>query len=139
MKKKPIHFLVLKIIGVLGIAVAVCGMVLVIIGFGNFESNHFMIGGFLMPFGVFVAVAGIVGGFGPEIAKMKAKSTRYIQEENKEDLTAIASNVADIVSDAVTTATAAINEGMCATKFCKHCGAKIDADARFCPSCGKEQ
>ena len=25
------------------------------------------------------------------------------------------------------------------TIFCKHCGAKIDADSKFCKSCGKEQ
>ena len=55
------------------------------------------------------------------------------------DLTAIASNTADIVSDAVKTTAGAVAEGIRATKFCKHCGEKIDADARFCTSCGKNQ
>ena len=70
---------------------------------------------------------------------MRAKSMRYIQEENRDDLTALASHAAEIASDAVTTTASAVAEGMRATKFCKHCGEKIDADAKFCPACGKEQ
>ena len=139
MSKKPIYFLILKIVGVIGIAAAVYGAVLAIRGFGDFESNDFMIGGFLATFGLFVGISCTVVGFGPEIAKMRAKTTRYIVEENKDDLTAIASNTADIMSDAVKTTASAVGEGMRATKFCKHCGEKIDADAKFCPSCGKEQ
>ena len=139
MSKRPIHFLIFKIIGVAGIAAAVYGAVLAIRGFGDFESNNFMIGGFLATFGLFVGVACILIGFRPEIARMNAKSMRYIQEENKDDLSAIASNTADIMSDAVKTTASAVGEGMRATKFCKHCGEKIDADAKFCPSCGEGQ
>ena len=98
-----------------------------------------MIGGFLAAVGLFMGVSCSVVGFGPEIARLKAKSARYIQEESKDDLTAIASNTADIMADAVKTTASAASEGMRATKFCKHCGEKIDADAKFCPSCGKEQ
>ena len=139
MSKKPIFFLIFKIIGVAGVAAAIYGAVLAIRGFGDFESNDFMIGGFLAVIGVFVGISCTVVGFGPEIAKMRAKTTRYIVEENKGDLTAIATNTAEIMSDAVTTTTAAAVDGMRATKFCKHCGEKIDADSKFCPSCGKEQ
>ena len=139
MSKKPIFFLIFKIIGVAGVAAAIYGAVLAIRGFGDFESNNFMIGGFLAVLGVFVGISCTVVGFGPEIAKMRAKTTRYIVEENKGDLTAIATNTAEIMSDAVTTTTAAVVDGMRATKFCKHCGEKIDADSKFCPSCGKEQ
>ena len=139
MSKRPIHFLIFKIIGVVGIAAAVYGAVLAIRGFGDFESNDFMIGGFLAVLGVFVGISCTVVGFGPEIAKMRTHTARYIVEENKDDLTAIASNTADIMSDAVKTTASAVGEGMRATKFCKHCGEKIDADAKFCPSCGKEQ
>ena len=139
MSKKPIHFLIFKIVGILGIAAAVYGAVLAINGFGHFENHDFMIGGFLVTFGLFVGISCTVIGFSPEIATMKAKSARYIQEENKDDLTAIASNTADIVSDAVKTTAGAVADGMRATKFCKHCGEKIDADAKFCSSCGKKQ
>ena len=139
MSGKPMHFLIFKIVGVVGIAVAIWGVVLAINGFDDFESNSFMIGGFLAAIGLFVGISCSVVGFGPEIAKMRAKSMRYIQEENRDDLSAIATNTAEIMSDAVTTTTAAAVDGMRATKFCKHCGEKIDADAKFCPSCGKEQ
>lgn len=44
--KKPAHLLVLKIIGFIGIAVAIVGFVMVINGFGDFEHNTFMLGGF---------------------------------------------------------------------------------------------
>ena len=139
MSGKPMHFLIFKIVGVVGIAVAIWGVVLAINGFDDFESNNFMIGGFLAVFGLFMGVSCTVAGFGPEIAKARAKTIRYIQEENKDDLTAIASNAAEIASDAVTTTASAVAEGMRATKLCKHCGEKIDADAKFCSSCGKEQ
>ena len=139
MSGKPMHFLIFKMVGVVGIAVAIWGVVLAINGFDDFESNNFMIGGFLAAIGLFAGISCSVVGFGPEIAKMRAKSMRYIQEENRDDLTAIATNAAEIASDAVTTTASAVAEGMRATKFCKHCGEKIDADAKFCPSCGKEQ
>ena len=97
-----------------------------------------MIGGLLAVIGTMATSLGIVIGFGPEIAKARVKTARYIQEENKDDLTAIASNSAEITKDAVTTTADAIREGMQATKYCKHCGAQIDADAKFCTACGKE-
>jgi hypothetical protein len=137
--KKPIRFVILKIVGLVGIIVTITGIVLTIQGFGDFESNNFMIGGFLTVFGIMSGFYGIIMGFGPEIAKSRIKTARYIQEENKKDLTDIATNNAEIMSGAVTTTVGAVQEGMKATKFCKHCGKKIDDDARFCPSCGKEQ
>ena len=138
MSNKPKHFLILKIVGVVGVIVAVFGGVLAINGFDDFESNHFMIGGFLAVVGFATGIFGLTTGFAPEIAKAHAKTTRYIQEENKDDFTAIATNTAEIVSDAVKTTASAVAEGIRATKFCKHCGEKIDADSKFCSSCGKE-
>ena len=139
MKSKPKHFLIFKMVGAVGIIAAVTGVILTIKGFGDFESNNFMIGSFAAVFGVMAASIGITIGFGPEIARAKAKSVRYIQEENKEDMTAIASNTAQIISDAVATTAGAFSEGMRKTKFCKHCGTEIDSDSKFCSSCGKEQ
>ena len=139
MNKKPTHFMLFKIVGAVGFALAVLGVILVITGFNDFESNNFMIGGFLVAFGLFVGFMGTAIGFSPEIAKMGAKGARYIQEENKDNLTAIASNTADIMSAAITTTAGAIKEGFQKKKFCKHCGKEIDSDSKFCPICGKEQ
>ena len=53
--QKPKHILLFKIIGSVGIALAVYGIVLAVTGFGDFESNRFMIGGFLTTFGLSLA------------------------------------------------------------------------------------
>ena len=100
MSKKPGYFLLFKIIGIVGAVAAVGGIILAILGFGDFESNNFMIGTFVSVGGVTLAAIGIATGFAPEIAKARAKTIRYIQEENKDDLSAIASNNAEIMSDA---------------------------------------
>ena len=138
--KKPVVFLLMKIVGIVGIGLAIFGFVLSINGFGDFESNNFMIGGFIGVFGLFIGISGLVFGFRPEISKMAAKSARYIQEETREELTAMASTSAEIVEDAVTRTASAVREGLSGdTVYCKHCGAVIDADSKFCKSCGKEQ
>ena len=140
MNKKPAFFLIFKIIGFIGIAAAIYGFYLAISGFGDFESNNFMIGGFVATFGLFVGVSSLVIGFRPEIAKMSASSTRYIMEENKDDLSAVASTGAEIMSDAVTKTASAVREGLSEKKkYCKHCGSLIDEDSKFCSNCGKEQ
>ena len=135
---RPRHFWIFKIIGVIGAVATVTGIVLTVAGFGDFESNNFMIGSFVAVIGVMMTALGIAIGFGPEIAKARAKTLRYIQEENKDDLTAIANNSAEIMSDAVSKTANAIANGVQKTMFCKHCGARIDADSTFCSCCGKE-
>jgi ribosomal protein L40E len=135
---RPRHFWIFKIIGVIGAVATVTGIVLTVAGFGDFESNNFMIGSFVAVIGVMMTALGIAIGFGPEIAKARAKTLRYIQEENKDDLTAIANNSAEIMSDAVSKTANAITNGAQETMFCKHCGARIDADSTFCSRCGKE-
>lgn len=138
MNNKPKMYLILKIVGFVGAIAAIVGMILAFVGFGDFESSKFIIGIFLGTFGMMAAGMGLTMGFSPEIAKFKAKSARYIQEENKEDLKAIANNAAEIMSDAVSKTAGAIANGVQKTMFCKHCGAKIDADSTFCSQCGKE-
>ena len=135
---RPRYFWIFKIIGAIGAVATVTGIVLAVTGFGDFESNNFMIGSFVTVIGVMMTAVGITIGFGPEIAKARAKTIRYIQEENKEDLAAIASNGAEIMSDAVSKTANALANGAEKTMFCKHCGAKIDADSTFCSRCGKE-
>ena len=112
MSKKPLHFLIFKIVGVVGVAVLVFAFYLIATGFGDFESNNFMIGSFVAVIGVMMTALGITIGFGPEIAKVRSKIIRHIQEENKEDLTAIANNSAEIISAAISkTASAPADDG----------------------------
>ena len=62
--------------------------------------------------------------------------------KNNEDLLKETANInANIKKDAVTTMAHAIKEGFTAENmvYCKHCGSSIDADSKFCKSCGKEQ
>lgn len=139
MNNKPKHFIIFKIIGLIGIILAIIGFVLTFVGFGDFESNNFMIGGFLTTFGLFVGIPCLIIGFRPEITKMSAKSAKYIQQENKEEFRDIASNTAEIASEAITKTTTAIKKGLDDKIFCKYCGEKIDSDSKFCNKCGKEQ
>ena len=136
---KPKHFLMFKLIGFIGVAVAIIGLVLVITGFGSFDNNNFMIGGVMLTFGLFVGFSCLAIGFRPELSKMATKSARYIQEENKEDLKDIVSTSAEIHKDAITSTARAVKEGLKDTMFCKHCGNEIDVDSKYCRFCGKEQ
>ena len=140
MNKKPIHFLVLKIIGCISIITAIVGIILTVNGFGDFESNNFMIGGIITTSGIFLGIPCLVIGFQPEITKVSVKSKQYIQQENKENLTDIANTQAEILQGAITKTTAAVKNGLDEDKmYCKHCGKMIDADSKYCSKCGKEQ
>lgn len=136
---KPKHFLIFKIVGFTGIFLAIIGFILIFVGFGDFESNNFIIGGFMTTFGLFIGVSCLAIGFRPEITKILTQSTKYIQQENKEDLKDIANNTADITSEAITKTATAIKKGLNDKIFCKYCGEKIDSDSKFCNKCGKEQ
>ncbi len=140
MNKKPVYFLILKIVGFLGIALFVFGLVLAIKGFGDFESNNFMIGSLISTFALALGIGCLVSGFKPEITKMTIKSSKYIQQENKEELKEIVDTTAEIAKDAVSTTSKAIKDGFTNDKrFCKYCGAQIDSDSIFCNKCGKKQ
>ena len=76
MNKKPIKFLIFKIIGVVGLVVAFIGGFKSCNGFGDFESNDFMVGGIMLTFGLFVGIACLVTGFMPEISKSTAKTVQ---------------------------------------------------------------
>lgn len=66
-----------------------------------------------------------------------------IINQNEDALRNIATKQADIHKDAITTTVRAIKDGFTGdnepTIYCKHCGATIDADSRYCKTCGKEQ
>ena len=59
---KPLHFLVLKIIGAVLLCVTVVGFVFVATGFGDFSSNKFMVGTLMATFGLFGTVVCLVTG-----------------------------------------------------------------------------
>ena len=48
--------------------------------------------------------------------------------------------MADATADGLETTVRAIKKGITEEEsiFCKHCGAKIDKDSKFCSECGKE-
>lgn len=137
--KKPKHLIVLKILGVVFACVGVAGIVLTVLGFGNFDNNYFVIGSPMTCIGLFLAFVFIFTGFSPEIAKLSTKTSKYIQEEIKQDLTDIATTKADISGEAITKVSKSIKKGFKNTKYCKYCGAEIDADSTFCKECGKKQ
>ena len=140
MKNKSILHLVLKIIGFLGIAVGIAGFIISSIYFGDFDNDkYYMLGSIMGCFGLFVGISCTIFGFSPQIMKAQLHTAKHIQEENKEILKDLATTQAEITSDAVTTTAAAVKRGLEDTVFCKHCGAKIDADSTFCSSCGGKQ
>lgn len=140
MNQKPKHFLLFKIIGFSGVAASVFGAILSISNFGNFDNDYFMIGGFIATFGLFIGISCLVIGFSPEISALSVKSAKFIQQETKDDLKDIADTSADIATNAVSRLASAVKDGLSSQKkYCKHCGALIDADSKYCSRCGKPQ
>ena len=137
--QQPKHLLIFKIVGIVGILLAVVGIFLSVTGFGNFDNNHFMIGGICTSVGLFVGVSCLCVGFLPEITKLHTKTAKYIQEENQDDLKEIANLSADISKEAITKTAKAVKDGFDDCVFCKSCGKAIDSDSKFCRYCGKEQ
>ena len=72
---------------------------------------------------------------------ISANAQNNIINQNEDILRNIATKQANINKDAIRTTASAIREGFGSTNtmFCKHCGSSIDADSKFCKSCGKEQ
>ena len=71
---------------------------------------------------------------------MQVKSAKYMVDESKEDIESINTTMARASEDAVEITTRAVKKGLTQDEkvFCKHCGAKIDSDSKFCSKCGKE-
>lgn len=144
MAKKPKVYLVLKILGPCLIAL---GITMILLGAFVFPepfgfSGETTINFAFLTSGMFMIVGGVAMlgiGFTPEMQKTSIKTARYLQEETKEDLTQMADNSADIIDGAVKKTVKAVKEGLRDSKYCKHCGAQIDADSKFCSECGKEQ
>lgn len=140
MKKFFNIFNILKAVGFAFLALAIYGLVLTFTGFGDFETNDFMIGGFLFTFSLVIAIPCLVSGFSRSIARLKAKTALHIHTENRDTLAQLATTQAEITSQAVATTAQAVRKGLAEnTMFCKHCGTEIPADSKFCKHCGGEQ
>ena len=76
-----------------------------------------------------------------EMAKIQAELEKDILEDNQEILKETAKQKANINKEAVKVMASAVKEGFSGNgeMFCKHCGASIDLDSKFCKKCGKEQ
>ena len=80
----------------------------------------------------------------PNIMKKMSKTVismkKDIITEHEDDLKYIADKEADIAKDSITKKARAVKDGLKDEDiYCKHCGASIDADSKFCKRCGKEQ
>ncbi len=141
--KKPKIFLVLKILAPI---MLIAGIVLIVLGtavYPQMFNGHsvapnpaFFAPGMIV---AFLSIPCFFVAFMPSINKTMVKTARYIQEDNKEDLTNIANNSGDIISGAVTKTTKAIKSGLKDSKYCRFCGAEIESDSQYCKHCGKKQ
>ena len=123
-------FTIFKALGFTSLGV---GILLIILGTVVFRGSFgdgtipniplLVIGAFLIP----ISLALIIWGFSKKISAFMIGTIGDIQSENKDTMKNMAST------------TKAIKDGIKDTKFCKHCGTKIDNDSKFCKNCGKEQ
>lgn len=142
--KEPKHFKTFRIVA---FSLLFVGIILIILGCvvfrqeWGFDNDTIPNFGLMVPgiFLCFFSFPCFFLGFMPKINKMSIDSAKYMQESNKENLTDIANTTADIVDESITKVVSSVKKGMKETKFCKHCGAKIDKDSKFCKDCGKEQ
>ena len=157
---KPKIFTILKIVAPILFAVGITLIVLACTVLGDKEEFMGEVEtwpniGCLIP-GILITFMGIpctIWAFTPQINKTVIETNKYLQQENKENLTAIANTGAEINRGAVATTARAIKEGLMddqtnslpihddgePKKFCKHCGSEIDRDSRFCSECGGQQ
>ncbi len=65
---------------------------------------------------------------------------KNIVGDNEESLKEISEKEGDIAAIGIEKKVRAIKKGLLKDEmYCKHCGASIDADSKFCKKCGKEQ
>ena len=78
--------------------------------------------------------------FRGKMMSKQIKATKHMLEDSKEDLKDISDTMAYVSHDNIKSTARALREGFGEISiYCKHCGALIDRDSRFCNKCGKEQ
>lgn len=80
-----------------------------------------------------------------KIMSRQIKAMKHMVDESKDDIESISTNMAEVSKKGTKITNKAVAEGLREgftgeeTIYCKHCGEIIDADSKFCKSCGKEQ
>ena len=90
---------------------------------------------------VFMIISIVSPKFRGKMMSRQIKATKHMVDYSKEDLKDISDGMAYATHDGVKNTARAIKEGLTEKNsiYCKHCGASIDSDSKFCKSCGKEQ
>lgn len=155
------RFLVLKIIGCVGIAIAVTGIIIYICNLaGEFSTGLFITGLLMMILGILSGVPCLFFGFLPRLLAARISAMQQLQQQNISVYKELYAAAAQATANAQATAQAsdapakeecqenvavgsqdASNEEAKdnSKMYCKHCGAQIDSDSKFCKVCGKEQ
>ena len=128
MNKSNVRALIFKIAGFAFLCVGICGIVLFILGFGDFDHQQFIIGLLMMTFGIFIGAFCLIIGFLPQLSKWGINRAVRLQAQNMDLIKEMVNSSAQI-SQKIANETSN-------TVFCKHCGTQIDSDSKFCKSCG---
>ena len=124
-------YLICKIIGILGFATAIAGIVTFINSFGDFDHFYYILGGLLLTLGIFFGAFFTILGFLPQLRKAGIRRAKRLHERNAElikEMTLASSSISQEIFNKATD-----------LMYCKHCGKQIDKDSKFCKGCGKEQ
>ena len=90
---------------------------------------------------VFIIAQMVSPKFRGKILSRNIKATKYMMDESKGDIESISTDMANATKGGIETTVRAIKKGITEDEdiYCKHCGAEIDSDSKFCKKCGKEQ
>ena len=78
--------------------------------------------------------------FRGKMMSRQLKSAKHMVEYAKDDIEEIADELEYATHNSVRNRARAFSGGFSGTQmYCKHCGASITGDSRFCNKCGKEQ
>ncbi len=129
--QKPKVKKTLKTLALVGVALIIIGIVLIVMS----TTTAMSIIGFVL---IYLGTVAILGGFIPKIERFKMQVREHIQEENKGTLTSIANTSADINSEAAGKVAKSMHNEISKqpAKFCKHCGAPVEPNQKFCSNCG---
>lgn len=96
-----------------------------------------ILGGCILVFALLMMCSARVRG---KMMSKQVKAARYMMDESKDDIESFTTDMADATKEGIETTTRAIRKGLTEDEgiYCKYCGAKIDADSRFCKSCGRQ-
>ena len=148
MSKKPMKPTLLKIIGFIFVAVAIYGLINIIVGMQTL-GPQFVVGLYSFALSVIICIPCLADGFRPDIERKRARKNiqQYqatytepeVEEEPAPEPEEIAQAIKDIVIETIEQNTVETNEGKKPVKYCIGCGCAIDKNSNYCKICGKEQ